>query len=97
MFSKLLTVPYECSCDVLQQYWSDVTPLSISESNSSSATFRILFASGSHGDSNPFDGPGGVLAHAFIPQVGNAHFDEAENWTHASYEGMRQTSAALSL
>jgi hypothetical protein len=48
---------------------------------------RLWWASGDHGDGNPFDGPGGVLAHCFYPPpvnagaiAGDCHFDDAEKW-----------------
>ena len=47
----------------------------------------VRFARRSHGDSYPFDGPGGVLGHTFYPSppnpeplAGDIHFDADENW-----------------
>ena len=54
---------------------------------SASRTVTILFAHGSHGDSYPFDGPAGALAHTFYPAppnpepvAGDMHLDADENW-----------------
>ncbi len=52
-----------------------------------SRNLNFLFASGTHGDPFPFDGPGRVLAHTFFPSppnpepiAGDLHFDEDEAW-----------------
>ncbi|XP_007944196.1 macrophage metalloelastase [Orycteropus afer afer] len=69
------------------QVWSDVTPLKFRKINAGQADIMILFAYGAHGDYSPFDGRGGVLAHAFPPGAdigGDAHFDENEIWTKSS-------------
>jgi len=70
--------------------WSDVSGLTFSET-SRTPDIEIRFVSGSHGDGYPFNGPGGVLAHAFFPSSrglgGDAHFDEDERWTHQTNTG----------
>ncbi|HEX2085520.1 MAG TPA: matrixin family metalloprotease [Solirubrobacteraceae bacterium] len=72
--------------------WSAVTPLTFREvAVGEGPEITIQFASGDHGDGagNAFDGPAGVLAHAFFPPpnggdiAGDMHFDEAETWTTA--------------
>ncbi len=67
-------------------YWAAVTPLSFTEvSMAANPDIIIRFVSGNHGDGSPFDGGGGVLAHAFYPAQGaisgDSHFDEAETWS----------------
>ena len=68
------------------QLWSSVTPLRFTEV-ASNQDILIRFVAGEHGDGAPFDGVGNVLAHAFFPQIGDAHFDEAEIWTLDSSTG----------
>lgn len=61
--------------------------LSPGQQQGAARTVDILFASGGHGDSYPFDGPGGMLAHTFYPNPPNAepiagdmHLDGDEPW-----------------
>ncbi|KAM8835784.1 macrophage metalloelastase-like [Synchiropus picturatus] len=64
--------------------YSDVIPLDFKQIYAGTADIMILFQAQDHGDFAPFDGPNGVLAHAFSPgegRGGDAHFDEDENWS----------------
>ncbi|XP_007245967.4 matrix metalloproteinase-20 isoform X2 [Astyanax mexicanus] len=64
--------------------WSDVVPLRFVRVNHSKADIVITFTRKEHGDFFAFDGPKGVLAHAFEPgegMGGDMHFDDDELWT----------------
>ncbi|XP_039046742.1 metalloendoproteinase 4-MMP-like [Hibiscus syriacus] len=61
--------------------WASVIPVIFTEIDDyGSANIKIGFFSGDHGDGEPFDGVLGVLAHAFSPENGRLHLDEAETW-----------------
>lgn len=74
------------------QFWSDVADISFQQVREANTLVNIdiKFATGEHGDSLPFDGPGRVLAHAYYPRFGgDAHFDETESWTFNKYTGIK--------
>ncbi|XP_068936944.1 collagenase 3 [Petaurus breviceps papuanus] len=67
--------------------WSDVTPLNFTRLHDGTADIMISFGTKEHGDFYPFDGPSGLLAHAFPPGPnygGDAHFDDDETWTNSA-------------
>nr|CAD7447175.1 unnamed protein product [Timema bartmani] len=69
--------------------WAGVTDLSFTQKDSGQVHIEIRFEKGEHGDGDPFDGPGGTLAHAYFPVYGgDAHFDDAETWTIQSYRDL---------
>ncbi len=66
--------------------WANETSLTFAETSSSSqADILIGWGEDEHGDGDPFDGPGDVLAHASYPNPYTdrqvfLHFDDAERW-----------------
>ncbi|KAL4283739.1 hypothetical protein GQ457_16G001810 [Hibiscus cannabinus] len=64
------------------QKWADVSPFRFQEvPEGTRADIRMGFYRRDHGDDYPFDGPGGVLAHALAPEEGRLHYDADENWS----------------
>ncbi|XP_070555497.1 matrix metalloproteinase-19-like [Ptychodera flava] len=77
--------------------WSHVTPLTFTEVTSGHADLLIEFAEGVHSDGPyaAFDGRGGVLAHAYFPEDGDLHFDDAEHFTVFTSRGTDLDFVAL--
>uniref|UniRef100_A0A8C7I4J4 interstitial collagenase n=1 Tax=Oncorhynchus kisutch TaxID=8019 RepID=A0A8C7I4J4_ONCKI len=72
------------------QVWAKVSPLRFTRIYSGIADIMISFGTRNHGDSYPFDGPDGTLAHAFSPGAdigGDAHFDDDESFSFSSTRG----------
>ncbi|KAL6610514.1 hypothetical protein ACP70R_040483 [Stipagrostis hirtigluma subsp. patula] len=64
-------------------HWARVIPVEFVEADDhdGEADIKVGFYYGDHRDGDPFDGPGGVLAHAGGPNDGGLHLDAAELWT----------------
>lgn len=68
--------------------WEKVSDLTFRRASSGKIHIDVRFEKGEHGDGDPFDGPGGTLAHAYFPIYGgDAHFDDTETWTVDSFRG----------
>lgn len=68
--------------------WSEAAPLTFHEVGGASADVSVEFLRLAHQDGHPFDGRGGMVAHAFFPgdpqRAGHVHFDSDEDWTFRS-------------
>jgi hypothetical protein len=68
--------------------WATQVPLTFTRvTNAAITDFTVSWETGDHGDGFPFDGSGSggfnVFAHAFFPEDGRVHFDEADTWAHS--------------
>lgn len=80
----------EVDSDVSKAFsmWASASGLTFMKSNARNVHIEIRFENYNHGDEDAFDGPGGVVAHAFFPEFGgDAHFDNGEHWTVNRYTG----------
>ncbi|XP_054225603.1 matrix metalloproteinase-27 isoform X3 [Homo sapiens] len=79
------------------EVWSKVTPLKFTKISKGIADIMIAFRTRVHGRCpRYFDGPLGVLGHAFPPGPGlggDTHFDEDENWTKDGAGGLPKVPA----
>jgi len=74
--------------------WAQESPLTFTEVTSQAdADMVIGWATGDHGDGDPFDGPGEVLAHASFPNPYDnsqvfLHFDDDERWVNSDSDNV---------
>jgi hypothetical protein len=74
--------------------WAAQTPLTFTEASSSSdADIIVGWYVGNHGDGDPFDGAGDVLAHASFPNPYDnsqvfLHFDDDERWVDSNTQNV---------
>ncbi|XP_068683776.1 matrix metalloproteinase-16-like isoform X1 [Montipora foliosa] len=105
--SSTSDLPENVQRDVIRKMikkWEEVSRLTIREADQSlpndDVDILISFSRRYHGDPYPFDGEGGTLAHAYYPHdnrglSGDAHFDDDEQFTTGTNEGINLDWVAL--
>lgn len=81
---------FQEACNV----WSAACGLNFAKV-ASGGNISVEFKSGNHGDGANFDGPSGILAHAFFPTVGWLHFDKGEDWVASGSSGIDYKTVAI--
>ena len=88
--SDISVAAQETACTDATAIWSQFAQITwtLAASSGLNQSVDIGWYTGSHGDSYPFDGSGGTLAHAFYPApnpnpetiAGDMHFDDDDTW-----------------
>ena len=90
----------ETETDKSFSMWQEVSNIVFQKKSSGPVDIEISFVKRAHRDRNPFDGPGNISAHAFLPWNGakldgDAHFDDEESWSVTPYVGTQLLNALL--
>uniref|UniRef100_A0A672NIR3 Collagenase 3 n=1 Tax=Sinocyclocheilus grahami TaxID=75366 RepID=A0A672NIR3_SINGR len=88
--SKLTAAQVRTAFRQAWKLWAQAVPLKFRRQRRSDADIVISFNNKDHEDGSPFDGEGGILAHAFFPGSGiggDVHFDDEEAWTTTNAKG----------
>lgn len=79
--------------------WQDAVPLTqlhFTETTSPAAEIKLSFVTGTHEPcSFPFDGKGKMVGHAYFPENGHIHFDDDEQFTDNTNDGINFYATAV--
>uniref|UniRef100_A0A673MUA0 Collagenase 3 n=1 Tax=Sinocyclocheilus rhinocerous TaxID=307959 RepID=A0A673MUA0_9TELE len=96
--SKLTAAQVRTAFRQAWKLWAQAVPLKFRRQRRSDADIVISFNNKDHEDGSPFDGEGGILAHAFFPGPGiggDVHFDDEEAWTTTNAKGCNLLAVAV--